>query len=143
MLGEWTDPERVTEYLSREIPHRDIAESLLLDALPQRVGRVLDLGTGDGRLLAYSPTWISWHRPPRICTSAFAGRSGKRRTTPRIVLPACASSLAGCTMLVSRRLTATSSGWNSRADRRRSGAQRIGRARVRLLGDSSKQPHLP
>jgi tRNA (cmo5U34)-methyltransferase len=52
MLGEWTDPERVAEYLSRDIPHRDIAEELLLDALPQRVERVLDLGTGDGRLLA-------------------------------------------------------------------------------------------
>jgi hypothetical protein len=50
VLGEWTDPERVAEYLSREIPPRDIAESLLLEALPQRVGRVLDLGTGDGRL---------------------------------------------------------------------------------------------
>jgi SAM-dependent methyltransferase len=52
VLGQWTDPERVAEYLSREIPHRDIAESLLLEALPQRVGLVLDLGTGDGRLLA-------------------------------------------------------------------------------------------
>ena len=52
MLGEWSDPGRVAEYLSREIPHRDIAEGLLLDALPQRVERVLDLGTGDGRLLA-------------------------------------------------------------------------------------------
>jgi tRNA (cmo5U34)-methyltransferase len=52
MLSEWTDPERVAEYLSREIPHRDTAEELLLDALPQRVGRVLDLGTGDGRLLS-------------------------------------------------------------------------------------------
>lgn len=52
MPSEWTDPARVAEYLSREIPHRDTAEELLLDALPQRVGRVLDLGTGDGRLLA-------------------------------------------------------------------------------------------
>jgi len=52
MLGQWTDPKRVAEYLSREIPHRDIAEELLLEALPQRVGRVLDLGTGNGRLLA-------------------------------------------------------------------------------------------
>jgi len=52
VLSEWTDPERVAEYLSREIPHRDVAESLLLEALPRRVGRVLDLGTGDGRLLA-------------------------------------------------------------------------------------------
>jgi tRNA (cmo5U34)-methyltransferase len=52
MLSEWGDPERVAEYLSREIPHRDIAEALLLQALPRHVGRVLDLGTGDGRLLA-------------------------------------------------------------------------------------------
>lgn len=48
----WSDPERVAEYLSREIPHRDLAESMLLTALPDRVGRVLDLGTGDGRLIA-------------------------------------------------------------------------------------------
>ncbi len=34
VLGEWTDPERVAEYLSREIPHRGIAEELLLEALP-------------------------------------------------------------------------------------------------------------
>jgi hypothetical protein len=52
VAGEWSDPERVTEYLAREIPHRDIAEGMLLEALPERVGRVLDIGTGDGRLLA-------------------------------------------------------------------------------------------
>ncbi|MFZ1153747.1 MAG: class I SAM-dependent methyltransferase [Solirubrobacteraceae bacterium] len=48
---EWDSPERVSEYLSREIPHRDIAEQMLLQALPESVGRALDLGTGDGRLL--------------------------------------------------------------------------------------------
>jgi tRNA (cmo5U34)-methyltransferase len=48
---EWSDPERVSEYLGREIPHRRVAEELLLEALPERVDRVLDLGTGDGRLL--------------------------------------------------------------------------------------------
>ena len=52
VLGEWTDPERVADYLARERPHRDIAERMLLEALPGRVERVLDLGTGDGRLLA-------------------------------------------------------------------------------------------
>lgn len=51
-LGEWSEPERVEEYLSREIPHRRVAEGMLLAALPQRVERFLDLGTGDGRLLA-------------------------------------------------------------------------------------------
>jgi cyclopropane fatty-acyl-phospholipid synthase-like methyltransferase len=47
----WSDPERVDEYLSREIPHRPLAEAMLLAALPPRVERVLDLGTGDGRLI--------------------------------------------------------------------------------------------
>ena len=50
--GEWSNPERIESYLGREIPHRGLAESLLLDALPERVERFLDLGTGDGRLLA-------------------------------------------------------------------------------------------
>ncbi len=50
--GEWSEPERVAEYLSREIPHRLTAEKMLLEALPGRVERFLDLGTGDGRLLA-------------------------------------------------------------------------------------------
>lgn len=49
--GEWSDPGRVAEYLSREIPHRQTAEEMLLAALPARVDRFLDLGTGDGRLL--------------------------------------------------------------------------------------------
>jgi len=50
--SEWSDPGRVAEYLSREIPHRSTAEEMLLEALPPRVERFLDLGTGDGRLLA-------------------------------------------------------------------------------------------
>lgn len=49
---EWSDAGRVAEYLSREIPNRNIAEELLLEALPRKVERVLDLGTGDGRMLA-------------------------------------------------------------------------------------------
>lgn len=49
---EWSDPGRVAEYLSREIPHRLTAEQMLLEALPSRVERFLDLGTGDGRMVA-------------------------------------------------------------------------------------------
>lgn len=49
---EWSDPNRVAEYLQREIPHRLTAERMLLEALPEHVERFLDLGTGDGRLLA-------------------------------------------------------------------------------------------
>jgi tRNA (cmo5U34)-methyltransferase len=51
-MKEWSDPERVAEYLSREIPHRQTAEAMLLQALPARVDRFLDLGTGDGRLVS-------------------------------------------------------------------------------------------
>lgn len=50
--SEWADESRVEDYLAREIPHRDTAEQLLLGALPQRIERFADLGTGAGRLLA-------------------------------------------------------------------------------------------
>lgn len=52
MSNEWSDPHRVTDYLSREIPHRQLAEEILVEALPGRIDRFLDLGTGDGRLIS-------------------------------------------------------------------------------------------
>lgn len=52
MSDEWSDQGRVAEYLSRELPHRQLAEEVLLQALPAQVDRFIDLGTGDGRLLA-------------------------------------------------------------------------------------------
>jgi tRNA (cmo5U34)-methyltransferase len=52
MPGEWSDPSRIEEYLGREIPHRHTAEAMLLEALPERVERFVDIGTGDGRLAA-------------------------------------------------------------------------------------------
>lgn len=59
MTGEWSRPDRVIEYLGREIPHRGLAEGLLIAALPKSLERVIDLGTGDGRLLAL----VGDHRP--------------------------------------------------------------------------------
>lgn len=51
MSDGWRDPGRVAEYLSREIPHRDIAEAMLLQALPPGLECFIDLGTGNGRLI--------------------------------------------------------------------------------------------
>jgi len=52
--SEWTNSEHVERYLAHAdtFPHPAEGESVLLDHVPLAARRILDLGTGDGRLLA-------------------------------------------------------------------------------------------
>jgi len=53
--AEWTDAEHVRAYLEHAagFQRRAEGESVLLEAVPPEARRVLDLGTGDGHLLAF------------------------------------------------------------------------------------------
>jgi len=93
MTGEpvnlWTSNEHVRDYLERadSISHRGEGEAALLEFIPPGARRILDLGTGDGRLLAlvrhahpdteavavdFSPTMLEAAR------KRFAGESSVR-----------------------------------------------------------------
>jgi tRNA (cmo5U34)-methyltransferase len=53
MSNEWTTPEHALAYLKMadRIPHRTEGEATLLEEVPKEAARILDLGSGDGRLL--------------------------------------------------------------------------------------------
>jgi tRNA (cmo5U34)-methyltransferase len=53
-INLWTRPDHALDYLGRadSIPHRKEGESSLLEFIPHATHRILDLGTGNGRLLA-------------------------------------------------------------------------------------------
>src|SRR6185295_12887603 len=52
-MNEWRSAEHASAYLRRadRVPHRSAGEAALLEEIPLSAHRVLDLGSGDGRLL--------------------------------------------------------------------------------------------
>ena len=50
---EWSSPQHALAYLNvaDNLPHRSQGETVLIDHLPENTRRILDLGTGDGRLI--------------------------------------------------------------------------------------------
>jgi tRNA (cmo5U34)-methyltransferase len=54
MVNLWSTTEHALGYLAKadSIPHRTEGEAVLLDYIPTTAKRILDLGSGDGRLMA-------------------------------------------------------------------------------------------
>jgi tRNA (cmo5U34)-methyltransferase len=52
-MNEWRSTEHASAYLERadRVPHRAEGEAVLVEEIPHTIRRVLDLGSGDGRLL--------------------------------------------------------------------------------------------
>lgn len=83
-MTEYRDPEYARAYLAGQdaVPQREVGERLLLDFLPARPRRVLDLGCGDGRVLA-------------LVRSRFPGAEGVALDASEPMLDAARARFAG------------------------------------------------
>jgi hypothetical protein len=109
-INLWTSTEHASDYLGRadSIPHRREGEATLLEFIPASTKRILDLGTGDGRLLALVKSalegvrgengrdtvrlWPSTSRPrcwPRRASASLAIRRSRSSRTISIILYRC------------------------------------------------------
>jgi SAM-dependent methyltransferase len=63
----WNSTAHAEEYLGRaaSIPHRSEGEAALLEFIPATTSRILDLGTGDGRLLALVKSFLGANARPQ------------------------------------------------------------------------------
>lgn len=65
--NQWISASHALDYLARAdaIPHRTEGEAVLLNLVPRTARRILDLGTGDGRLLGL----LKIDRPDASCVA--------------------------------------------------------------------------
>ncbi|HLW86818.1 MAG TPA: class I SAM-dependent methyltransferase [Candidatus Sulfotelmatobacter sp.] len=64
-INLWSSPDHARNYLERadSISHRTEGEAALLEFIPEDARRILDLGTGDGRLLALVKKYLVTQTP--------------------------------------------------------------------------------
>jgi hypothetical protein len=89
---EWTNAEHVRRYFGRvdQYPRRAEGDSVLLEHVPRDARRILDLGTGDGRLL----TLLRIDRP-EMFDAPGRGRPD-RPAIARLTSPVCVACSPSC-----------------------------------------------
>ena len=139
----WQSPEHALDYLRRadSIPHRVEGEATLLEFLPEETHRILDLGSGGGRLLSLVRTCrsnaqfvaldveraVRRRSSDRHHRSRFRENVAGARPVRRGRVQFCDSSRAACAQTIALQRDFR----DSRARRRvlQSGARRLGHAR--------------